>query len=121
MSTNKNTALTFVVNNNTVSSSPTIPPNVTIVSVDHYKISNQSGIDKSDIVFKFDSDVTSWTVNVIGTSYNSGTVVASGGTVTLGSNVSVSIPWNDMYQEGNNQINIYGQNSIGWTPYMDNN
>lgn len=114
MALDNNTALTFVENS---SSTPTTPPTVTIVSVDHYKISNQSGINQSDLIFRFDTDVISWTVNVIGTSPTTGTIVASGGSVVSGTNISVIIPYNDMYQEGSNQINIYGQNTIGWTPY----
>lgn len=95
-------------------------PVVTIVSVDHYKISNKSGINQSDLVFMFDTNVTNWTVNIIGTSPSGGTVVASGGAVSGNTNISVVIPYNDMYQEGNNQVNIYGENSSGWTPYMQN-
>lgn len=115
MALDNNTALTFV-ENDSASGSPS-PPVVTIISVDHYKISNQSGIDHSDLVFSFDTDVTSWTVNVLGTDPTSGTVVANGGAVTAGTNISVTIPWNDMYQEGDNRINLYGQNGAGWTPY----
>jgi hypothetical protein len=116
MALDNNTALTFV-ENDSASSSPTSPPVVTIISVDHYKISKQSGIDHSDLVFSFDTDVTSWSVNVMGVDPTSGTIVASGGAISSGNNISISIPWNDMYQEGANRINLYGQNSVGWTPY----
>lgn len=109
----------FVINATPLSN--TNPPNVRIVSVDHYTISNQSGINYSDVTFYFDSDVTNWTVNVIGTSSSSGTIVASGGAVSANTNITVTIDSNQLYQEGSNQINLYGKNNIGWTPYEDNN
>jgi hypothetical protein len=107
----------FVFDITGVPANPSNPPVVTIISVDHYRISKQSGIDHSVLVFSFDTDVTSWTVNVLGTDPTSGTVVLNGGAVSAGTNITVTIPWNDMYQEGDNRVNLYGQNGAGWTPY----
>lgn len=96
---------------------PTYPPNVTIVSVDHYTISNQSDMNFADVTFYFDSDVTSWTINVMGVSNDTGTLVASGGSVNANQNITATVYANQMYEEGYNKINLYGQNALGWTPY----
>lgn len=99
----------------------TNPPNVTIVSVDHYTISNQDGMNFSDVTFYFDTDVTSWTINLLGVSNDTGTVLISGGAVSANTNMTATIYGNQLTSEGSNQLNLYGQNTIGWTPYEDNN
>lgn len=112
-----NTALTFV-ENITISGSPsTVPLNITIISIDHTKISDEIGINESRIVFTFDQDVTNWTVNVLGASHDTGTIADSGGSVSANTQITAIISWTELYQEGENRVNIYGQNNIGWTPY----
>jgi hypothetical protein len=108
-----------IINGSFVASSS--PPNVNILSLDHRKISNKNGMNQANLVFSFDTNVTGWIVNVLGTSPSSGTLVSSGGAVTLGNNVTIPIPYGTMYQEGSNQVNIYGLNASGWTPYLDSN
>lgn len=102
----------------TISHGPTTPPTVTIISIDHYKISDETGINQSHIKFTFDQDVTQWTVNVLGVDETTGTVADSGGAVNANTEITAIIDWNELYQEGDNKVNIYGCNISGlWTPY----
>jgi hypothetical protein len=107
----------LVFNITGVPANPTSTPSVTVISVDHVKISNKSGIDRAIVTFKFDTDVTSWSVNVMGTSQTTGTIAESGGAVMSGIGITATIDYSELYQEGGNRVNIYGQNSLGWTPY----
>lgn len=127
-------------------------PNINVISVNHYTVSNETGFTSTDIVFSFDEDVTSWTVNVLGASYDTGTVAVSGNgggstpttvstastwtvsvmatktvgnivggsnVITAGTQITATIDWTKLYQEGQNKVNIYGQNTTGqWTPYQ---
>jgi hypothetical protein len=97
---------------------PPAPPSVTIVSTSKSKISDETGMNTSIITFKFDQDVTEWRVRVIGTDQNTGTLADSGGAVAANTNITASVEWNELYQEGQNRVNIYGKGADGqWTPY----
>jgi hypothetical protein len=96
---------------------PSSTPVVSIISITKTKISDEVGMNQSVVTFTFDTNVTAWTVNVLGSSYNTGTVADSGGSVTAGTQITATIDWTELYQEGNNRVNIYGQNASGWTPY----
>lgn len=98
---------------------PTAPPLPTVISVSRGKISDETGVNSAVIRFKFDTDVTQWSVNVMGVSSDTGTIADSGGNVTAGTEITASIEWNELYQEGQNKVNIYGLNSFGWTPYEE--
>lgn len=123
------------------------PPNVTIVSVSRTKISYEPGDNTADVTFNFDKDIKAYTVNVNGTSNGSGTVVKSGGgsaqtvaqlqsetvstvatetvgqlnqaNIPAGTNITVTVDNTEMYQEGSNRVNIYGQSAAdnSWTTY----
>jgi hypothetical protein len=98
------------------------PPVVTITSTTFptydNTISDEPGSDYMTVKFKFDQDVTEWRVRALGTSHDNGTLIASGTSVTGGTVVTVNVPWDKLYQEGSNKVNIYGKNSGGtWTPY----
>jgi hypothetical protein len=56
-------------------------PNVNIISVDHYKVSNKSGINQCHVTFKFDTDIMAWAVNTLGTSWDTGTLADFGGII----------------------------------------
>ncbi|QJT70413.1 hypothetical protein [Microcystis phage MaeS] len=44
--------------------------------------------------------------------------IESGGAVVAGAEITAQIDWTELYQEGDNRVNIYGQNTDGiWTPY----
>lgn len=92
-------------------------PVVSIVSVSHYKISGQTGINQCHITFTFNTDITQWSVNVMGVDYATGTVADSGGAITAGIQITAIVDNLELYQEGDNRINIYGRNIAGWTPY----
>jgi hypothetical protein len=96
---------------------PTNPPVVTIWTVDRHKISNQLGIDRTVVTFQFDTDVSSWSVNVMGADQGTGIIADSGGAVTAGTIITATIDYSELYQEGYNKVNIYGQNGAGWTPF----
>ncbi|MBO0962391.1 hypothetical protein J1P26_22065 [Neobacillus sp. MM2021_6] len=94
------------------------PPAVTIVSTSRSKLSDEVGMNQSIITFKFDQDVTEWRVRVLGIDPNTGTLADSGGAVAANTNITASVEWNELYQEGQNRINIYGKGKDGsWTAY----
>lgn len=94
-------------------------PQVEIINVSTYKIGRAEGANISLVRFIFDVDITAWTVNVMGVSYDSGYVADSGGAVTAGTEIVAEIDWTELYQEGENRINIYGKNANGWTLFED--
>jgi len=96
----------------------TEPPKATITSVSRDKISDETGVDKSTIKFTFDQDIIQWTVNVMGSSHDTGIIADYGGAVSAGVEITAEVDWTELYQEGQNRVNIYGQNSNGqWTLY----
>lgn len=101
--------------------SSTNPPQIDIASVSHYKISAIEGLNIAVIKFTCDTDITEWTVNVLGVSYDTGTIADSGGSVEAGKEIIAGVYYNKLYQEGENRINIYAKNEYGWTPYERNN
>jgi hypothetical protein len=116
-------------------------PIVTIVSVDRVKISANDGVNKSIVTFAFDVPVQAYTVNDLGVSYNTGTIAdskslyvsdLSNNTVSSISsktvkeirqidetvNIQAEIDHNELSQEGDNRINIYGKSLDGtWSSY----
>jgi hypothetical protein len=93
-------------------------PSVSSLSSSRDTISDESGADISTVTFSFDTDVIQWTVNVSGTSPETGIVADYGGSVVAGNNIVATIDWTELEQEGPNRINIYGMNANGdWTPY----
>lgn len=83
-------------------------------------ISDEPNMDKAVVTFTFDQDVTEWTVNVLGSDHTTGAVADSGNAVAVGTEITAVIDWTELYQEGQNRINIYGRNTDGqWTPYED--
>lgn len=120
-----------------------MPPKVTIHSISKAKISDESDVDRSLVNFSFDTPVNEFTVNVLGVSHSTGNVAEHGiknistianRTVQELSNLTVSeireykanteiqaeIDWTELYQEGSNQVNIYGKSLDGqWTAYLD--
>lgn len=117
-------------------------PIVNIISVSRDKVSDEDGADKVYITFNFDVDTLEFTVNVNGISYDTGIVAHRGGAksiadlasmtvgelaqntvqsiaiVVAGYNIVAEIDWTELYQEGQNRINIYGKSADGiWTEY----
>ncbi|MDX8365490.1 hypothetical protein [Cytobacillus sp. IB215665] len=73
---------------------------------------------KSVVIFSFSEDVQAWTVNVLGTSHDTGQVADNGGGTTAGTVITAEVDWTELYQEGQNRINIYGQDLNGnWSSY----
>lgn len=91
------------------------PPKPTITLVSKSKISDEPNMDRSYITFKFNEDVTQWTVNVLGVSHDTGFVADSGGAVTANTEITAEIDWTELQQEGQNKVSIYGKNNAGWT------
>jgi hypothetical protein len=103
-----------------VLSSSSSEPIVTIVSVSVTKISDETGKNACNVTFSFDQDIVEYTVNVLGTSHDSGTVADSAvSNVTANTEITAEIDYTELYQEGNDQVNIYGKNASGtWSSYM---
>lgn len=97
---------------------PSLPPGVTIVSVDMEVLSDEATKDRAVVKFTFDSDVTAWEVRVLGSGQGTGTLADSGGAVLANTEIQAVIDWTELYQEGDNRINIYGQSAAGWTPFQ---
>lgn len=99
----------------------TNPPEVTHLIANNYKVSQIVGADISTLEFSFDQDIVQWRAVLLGTSHDTGTVLDSGGEVSKNNKVFSVIYGNDLHQEGNNRINIYGKNTNGdWTLYIEN-
>lgn len=116
-------------------------PNVNIHSISNTKISDEQDYDKSVITFSFDVPVVEFTVNVLGTSYSSGKVAEKGSktvdemmkysvdemlsftvdssmSFSSGEELSAEVDWTELYQEGDNRVNIYGRSlNNEWTLY----
>lgn len=96
----------------------TSAPVPTIISVSRSKISDETGVNFVEVRFSFDTNVTQWSVNVMGVDQTTGTIADSGGAVSAGQEIVAVIDWTELYQEGQNRVNIYGRNSNGeWTLY----
>lgn len=98
------------------------PPSVTIVNIDaptpNNKMSDEPNMDRATITFKFDKDVTEWRVRTVGSDHETGTLADSGGAVAANTNIIAEVDWTELYQEGQNRINIYGKGIDGqWTAY----
>ncbi|MFS1518481.1 LamG-like jellyroll fold domain-containing protein [Bacillus sp. SCS-151] len=95
-------------------------PKVVNFQLDKQKISDENGQDISQVTFQFDVDVTEWRINVLGTSQDTGTIAADGGNVSSNTEITAEIDYTELYQEGQNRINIYGKDADGnWTEYED--
>jgi hypothetical protein len=92
-------------------------PTVTSLVANKTKISDEPNVNQSIITVQFDSDVTQYVARLNGSDYNTGTLVHTGGAVAANTNASIIIDWNELSTEGQNRINIYGQNANGWTAY----
>jgi len=116
-------------------------PNVTIKNVTSTKISDETGKDISEVTFSFDQPTIEWTVNVLGTAHGTGTVAEYDSRTVdemikysvdemlsftvdeskqFDSNVDLiaEIDHTELYQEGDNRVNIYGKNqSNEWSSY----
>lgn len=94
-------------------------PICTIASTNKTKISDENGMSQCAVTFKFDKDIQAYSVRLLGTSFDTGTVVDSGtGTIAAGTPITAYVDWNEGLSEGNNRINIYGQAFDGtWTAY----
>lgn len=94
------------------------PPDITIISVNMDTISDEVGANQAAVKFSFTKDVTAWEVRVLGSGQGTGTLADSGGSALAGQELTAVIDWTELYQEGDNRINIYGQSTDGWTPYQ---
>jgi fibronectin type 3 domain-containing protein len=108
----------------TTDSPPVGPPVATIIGIETeasgYVISDEETMNIARIRFKFDVDVTEWVVNVIGSSWDTGVLADSGGFTAANDIITAEVDWTELYQEGDNRINIYGKDATGqWTPYND--
>lgn len=120
---------------------PSSAPLVSIVNVSRLKISDVVGVDRAVVRFTFDADAQSFTVNVNGVDYSTGTVAHTGGGQTVselstdtvgnlatktvqqisiilaGTELVAEIDWSEV-SLGSNRVNIYGKGTGGlWTPY----
>lgn len=119
-------------------------PQVMSLTASRYRISAFQGDNISNVTFSFDSPIKSYSLNINGTSYDSGIVLSSGNlgqTVSAlsgntvqslqsdtvqgllfspsGSQISVAIDNTEIPAEGSYRVNVYGQSNINstWTPY----
>lgn len=98
---------------------PSKAPVFSLVSVSAQKISDEPTKDISNVTFKFDMDVIAWKVKVLGTSHDTGVLIASGDVVLKDTEIVTQIDWTELQAEGSNRINIYGFTGAYWTPYND--
>lgn len=108
-------------------------PIVTSITLEKPTLSDETNFQNGNILFTFDQDVIAYSVKCLGTSYNTGQNVEEGNkyvstqainyTVAEASLISVKdfsvfptpniitaeISYTELYQEGANRINIYGQ------------
>lgn len=95
-------------------------PSVRITGVDRFKISDETGMNEAKVRFTFDKDVTEWRVRVMGVDPFTGIFADAGGELKADTEIEAIISWDELYQEGNNRINIYGRSINGvWTSYED--
>jgi hypothetical protein len=116
-------------------------PYVTIHSIGSQKLSDEVGYQNTNLTFSFDIPCIFYTVRCNGTSYDTGIEIDTKDltvtrfrqeTVTSLRNFTVQdmrimlantefttqIFYTDLYQEGENRINIYGLSETWeWTPY----
>lgn len=116
-------------------------PIVNLKNVSAYKISGKDGINKSLATFSFDVPVVEFKVNVLGISHSTGKVAEYGSrtvdemknytvdqmlnftvddarAISNTTDIIAEIDWTELYQEGENRVNIYGRSlNNEWTPY----
>lgn len=92
-------------------------PSVSIVNIDKPKISDEVGMNQSVVTVRFDTNVIQYVARLNGSDHTTGTLIHSGGAVLANTDIQVVVDWNELSSEGQNRINIYGQNADGWTPY----
>jgi hypothetical protein len=97
-------------------SAPT-PPIISSLTVNKLKISDETGMNQSIITIQFDKNFTQYVARLNGVDQNTGTLVHSGGALLANTNAQIIVDWNELSAEGQNRINIYGQNANGWTAY----
>ena len=100
---------------------PSSPPLVKSINPSKRKISGINDSSQSIITIQFDKDVTEYVARLNGSSFDTGQVVHVGGAILANTNTYVIIDWDELDNEGENRINIYGKGSDGqWTPYSIN-
>ena len=123
-------------------------PIVTSISIDKPIISDEVGFDKGIITFTFDQDVTAYSVRCNGVSFDTGIYVEEylsqdltvlslskqtvgelsqstinsmdfGNTIfPKSAPITAEVDYTELYQEGENRINIYGKSTDGiWSNY----
>lgn len=116
-----------------------MPPNPTIKSISKTKISDEPGMNVSLVTVTFDVPIQAYTFNLLGISQDTGTVVDSNSryirdiksqsvsnvklrtvrdirAIEANTDIVATIDWNELYQEGENRINVYGKDLEGnWT------
>lgn len=113
---NESTGVSIIAN--TTAPPAETPPLPTLLVATRSKLSDEISKNVTNLTISFDKDVTEWTVNVLGSDPFTGTVADSGGTVLAGAEITAIIDWTELYQEGQNRINVYGKTATGvWTPY----
>jgi hypothetical protein len=117
-------------------------PYVTITNITKTKLSDEVGFQTTDLTFTFDLPVYIYTIRTNGVDYQTGVeierkeltvaktreqqTVASLRNITVqdmriilaNTPITVEIAYTDLYQQGENRINIYGKSDTNeWTPY----
>jgi len=105
-------------------------PIVTLLETDRVTVSDETGFTDAILDIEFDIPVAEYKVNVLGVSHDSGVLAHRGVknvgtmrnyTVVEAKNITVAdiraftgvleatVDYTELYQEGNNQVNIYGR------------
>lgn len=93
-------------------------PSVILISANKMELGKHEETNQSIITIRFDKNVIEYVARLNGTSYDTGTLVHQGGSVSANTNAQVIVDWNELTTEGQNRINIYGKGTDGsWTPY----
>lgn len=116
-------------------------PNPTIINISKNTISDELNMNRAYATFSFDVPVVEFKVNVLGVSHSTGRVAEYGSrtvdemknytvdqllsftiddarSISSGTEIIAEIDWTELYQEGENRVNIYGRSlNNEWTPY----
>jgi hypothetical protein len=102
-------------------SADTTAPIISITSVDRYKISDETGLTRSTVVFQVNEAIQAWEIRQGGAGVGQGTLLESGAAADANADITASIDWNELTGgDGTYQVNVYAQDMAGnWTPYND--
>lgn len=113
--------MTLLTTLRVVGSSDTTPPIVTLLSGPSLsRMSRVAGKDASDVVFEANEDIQGWQVRLVpasGSPVSAGTLIESGGSVSSGGDVAVTLTDDELIAAGATEgalvVKVFAQDSAG--------